>query len=124
MATGTENPARKPVARIAAALLAAALPLIGLVSLLLRSELDPHFENYRAHFVVFGIVGGVAFILGYTAGEAARMPARPLRTGRYSAGALGGSAPSSVHEPGVKAPAEPPIATKRIPSAPGTIRRS
>src|SRR5256886_8475290 len=51
--------------------LAAALPLIGLVSLLLRSQLDPHFENYRAHFVVFGVVGGVALILGYTAGEAA-----------------------------------------------------
>ena len=54
-----------------AALLAAALPLVGLVSLLLRRELDPHFENYRAHFVVFGIVGGLALILGYTAGEAA-----------------------------------------------------
>jgi adenylate cyclase len=51
--------------------LAAALPLIGLASLLLRRELDPHFENYRAHFVVFGIVGAVAFILGYAAGEAA-----------------------------------------------------
>jgi adenylate cyclase len=47
------------------------LPLVGLISLLLRSELDPHFENYRAHFVVFGIVGAVAFALGYTAGEAA-----------------------------------------------------
>jgi adenylate cyclase len=51
--------------------LAAALPLIGLLSLLLRRELDPHFENYRAHFVVFGFVGGLAFILGYAAGEAA-----------------------------------------------------
>ncbi|HZT09806.1 MAG TPA: hypothetical protein VFB09_02105, partial [Actinomycetota bacterium] len=60
------------MARVAGALLVAALPLVGLVSLLLRSELDPHFENYRAHFVVFGIVGGVAFILGYTAGEAAK----------------------------------------------------
>jgi class 3 adenylate cyclase len=62
----------RPLARVAVALLLAALPLVGLVSLLLRSELDPHFENYRAHFVVFGIVGGVAFILGYTAGEAAK----------------------------------------------------
>ncbi len=62
----------RPAARVAIALLLAALPLVGLVSLLLRSELDPHFENYRAHFVVFGIVGGVAFILGYTAGEAAK----------------------------------------------------
>src|SRR6476659_5080923 len=51
--------------------LAAALPLIGLVSLLLRSQLDPHIENYRLHFVVFGIVGAVAFGLGYAAGEAA-----------------------------------------------------
>jgi adenylate cyclase len=51
--------------------LAGALPLIGLASLLLRSHLDPHFENYRAHFIVFGIVGAVAFVLGYNAGEAA-----------------------------------------------------
>jgi adenylate cyclase len=28
--------------------------LVGLVSLLLRSQLDPHIENYRLHFVVFG----------------------------------------------------------------------
>ena len=74
MAIRTGNPPRtdaRPAAHVALALLAAALPLIGLVSLLLRSELDPHFENYRAHFVVFGIIGAVAFILGYTAGEAA-----------------------------------------------------
>ena len=51
--------------------LAAALPMIGLVSLLMRSQLDPHVENYRLHFVVFGVVGAVAFGLGYTAGEAA-----------------------------------------------------
>jgi len=57
--------------RVLAAVLAALLPLVGLVSLLLRSEFDPHIENYRAHFVVFGFVGGVAFILGYAAGEAA-----------------------------------------------------
>jgi len=50
---------------------AAALPLIGLVSLLLRRQLDPHFENYRAHFVVFGAVGALAFVVGYAAGEAA-----------------------------------------------------
>jgi adenylate cyclase len=47
------------------------LPLVGLVSLLLRKELDPHFENYRCHFVVFGFVGGLAFVLGFAAGEAA-----------------------------------------------------
>jgi adenylate cyclase len=50
---------------------AAALPLVGLVSLLLRKHLDPHFENYRAHFVIFGAVGALAFVLGYAAGEAA-----------------------------------------------------
>jgi class 3 adenylate cyclase len=50
---------------------AAILPLVGFVSLLLRSQIDPHFENYRAHFVIFGIVGAAAFVLGYTAGEAA-----------------------------------------------------
>ena len=53
-------------------LVAAALPLIGLFSLLLRSDLDPHIENYPLHFVVFGLVGAVAFGLGYAAGEAAR----------------------------------------------------
>ncbi len=61
----------RSVTRVLAATLAAALPLVGLASLLLRSEFDPHFENYQAHFVVFGIVGGVAFVLGYAAGEAA-----------------------------------------------------
>ena len=44
---------------------------MGLVSLLLRSQLDPHIENYRLHFVVFGLVGGLAFVLGYAAGVAA-----------------------------------------------------
>ena len=66
----TSNRAQ-PLFRVSVAALAALLPLVGLVSLLLRSELDPHIENYRAHFVVFGFVGGVAFILGYAAGEAA-----------------------------------------------------
>ncbi len=61
----------RSLTRAAAAVLAAALPLVGLISLLLRRELDPHFENYRAHFVVFGFVGGLAFVLGYAAGEAA-----------------------------------------------------
>jgi class 3 adenylate cyclase len=52
-------------------IVAAALPLVGLVSLLLRSELDPHIENYQLHFVIFGLVGAVAFALGFAAGEAA-----------------------------------------------------
>src|SRR5262245_33889650 len=55
----------------AAWLLAAALPLIGLLSLLPRMPRDPPSGNYRIHFVVFGIVGGVASVLGYWAGEAA-----------------------------------------------------
>jgi len=62
---------RSPSAAIAW-VLAAALPLIGLASLLLRKQIDPHFENYRVHFVVFGLVGAFAFVLGYTAGEAAK----------------------------------------------------
>ncbi|HEY6150419.1 MAG TPA: adenylate/guanylate cyclase domain-containing protein [Gaiellaceae bacterium] len=52
--------------------LAGALPLIGLVSLLLRSQLDPHLENYRLHFILFGLAGTLAFVLGYAAGEAAK----------------------------------------------------
>ena len=66
------NPSRQRIrAGAIAELLAVALPLIGLVSLLLRSQLDPHFENYRVHFVLFGLVGTVAFVLGLAAGEAA-----------------------------------------------------
>jgi adenylate cyclase len=68
----TSSGRRPPsTAVVAIGVLAAALPLVGLISLLLRSQLDPNFENYRAHFVVFGMVGAVAFTLGYTAGEAA-----------------------------------------------------
>ena len=58
-------------ALLAIGIVAAALPLVGLLSLLLRSELDPHIENYQLHFVVFGLVGAVAVALGYAAGEAA-----------------------------------------------------
>jgi hypothetical protein len=56
---------------VAAAAVAVALPLVGFASLLLRAQLDPHFESYRAHFVVFGLTGGLAFALGFAAGEAA-----------------------------------------------------
>ncbi len=65
---------------VAAGAVAVALPLVGFASLLLRSQLDPHFENYRAHFVVFGLTGGLAFALGFAAGEAAerRADARVL----------------------------------------------
>jgi len=59
---------------------ACALPLAGLVSLLLRKQLDPHIENYSAHFLIFGLTGGFAFALGFAAGEAAerRSDARVL----------------------------------------------
>ncbi len=67
-----ERQRARSAAVLAIWLAAAALPLIGLVSLLLRSQFDPHFENYRAHFVIFGAVGALAFVLGYTAGEAAK----------------------------------------------------
>src|SRR5216117_3888601 len=60
-----------PVTAVGLWTIAAMLPLVGFASLLLRSQLDPHFENYRAHFLVFGAVGGFAFALGYAAGEAA-----------------------------------------------------
>jgi adenylate cyclase len=65
------SPRRQRIVVPAIALVAAALPLVGLVSLLLRSQLDPHFENYRVHFVLFGLVGTLAFVLGLWAGEAA-----------------------------------------------------
>jgi class 3 adenylate cyclase len=52
-------------------LLAAALPLVGLTSLLLRSKLDPHWEDPRLHFVVFAAVGSLAFGLAFMAGDAA-----------------------------------------------------
>jgi adenylate cyclase len=55
----------------AAWVLAGALPLIGLVSLLLRSQLDPPWENPKVHFVVFAAVGSLAFALAFFAGEAA-----------------------------------------------------
>jgi adenylate cyclase len=51
--------------------LAALLPLIGLVSLLLRSQLDPNYDNPKVHFVLFVGVGFVVSTLGYVAGEAA-----------------------------------------------------
>ena len=54
-----------------AGILAVTLPLIGFLSLLLREQLDPQLHNHQAHFLIFGAVGGVAFALGYAAGEAA-----------------------------------------------------
>src|SRR5689334_8013604 len=56
---------------VVAGALATALPLVGLVSLLLRSRLDPTWTSQRAHFVLFLTVGAAAFALAYAAGEAA-----------------------------------------------------
>ena len=56
---------------LVAGFLAVTLPLVGFVSLLLREQLDPQLHNHQAHFLIFGGVGGVAFALGYAAGEAA-----------------------------------------------------
>ena len=56
---------------VAAWMLAAALPLVGLVSLLLREQLDPDWSNHRVHFIVFLGVGLGIFVLAYAAGAAA-----------------------------------------------------
>jgi adenylate cyclase len=64
------RPSRR-AAVMAAWALAAALPLIGLISLLLRSRLDPNWDNHKVHFMLFLGVGAVDFVLAYAAGEAA-----------------------------------------------------
>lgn len=51
--------------------LAAVLPLVGLLSLLLRSHLDPDLTNPRLHFVLFLTVGACASGLAFAAGESA-----------------------------------------------------
>ena len=60
-----------PSTVLIAGILAVTLPLVGFISLLLREQLDPQLHNHQAHFLIFGAVGGVAFALGYAAGEAA-----------------------------------------------------
>ena len=56
---------------VAAWTLAAVLPLVGLVSLLLREQLDPDWSNPRVHFTLFLSVGVGVFVLAYAAGGAA-----------------------------------------------------
>ena len=56
---------------VAAWMLAVALPLVGLVSLLLREQLDPDWSNHGLHFAVFLTVGVGLFVLAYAAGAAA-----------------------------------------------------
>ncbi len=55
----------------AAWIMAAALPLVGLGSLLWRKQLDLDWDNYRVHFTLFLTVGIAVFLLAYTAGDAA-----------------------------------------------------
>ena len=78
-ARGLSAEARSKAA-IALGVFACALPLVGLASLLLRKQLDPHIENYSLHYLIFGLTGGFAFGLGFAAGEAAerRSDARVL----------------------------------------------
>jgi class 3 adenylate cyclase len=56
---------------VAAWVTAAALPLAGLLSLLLRAQLDPDWTNPRVHFMTFFAVGAAVFVLAYAAGDAA-----------------------------------------------------
>ncbi|HSD80857.1 MAG TPA: adenylate/guanylate cyclase domain-containing protein, partial [Solirubrobacteraceae bacterium] len=56
---------------VAAWVLAAALPLVGFASLLLREQLDPDWSNHRVHFTAFLAVGVAVFVLAYAAGGAA-----------------------------------------------------
>jgi class 3 adenylate cyclase len=55
----------------AAWIVAAILPLVGLVSLFLRRQLDPSWDSPRLHFVLFLVVGCGAITLSYIAGQAA-----------------------------------------------------
>jgi adenylate cyclase len=55
----------------AAWIVAATLPLVGMVSLLLRRQLDPAWHSPRLHFVLFLAVGAGAVTLAYLAGQAA-----------------------------------------------------
>jgi class 3 adenylate cyclase len=63
---------RRSTAVVAAWIIAALLPLVGLVSLLSRSMLDPGWSNHRVHFVLFLSVAAIDFVLAYAAGDAAR----------------------------------------------------
>ena len=62
---------RRSAFAVATWILAAALPLVGLVSLLLRDQLDLGWHNHAVHFTLFLTVGAGVFVLAYAAGEAA-----------------------------------------------------
>ena len=70
LARGDER--RRPGALAHAAwVVAATLPLVGLISLVLREQLDPNWSNPQVHFTVFLTVGVGVSLLAYAAGEAA-----------------------------------------------------
>jgi adenylate cyclase len=56
---------------LSAWIVASTLPLVGLVSLLLRRQLDPAWVTPRVHFSLFFLVGAGACGLAYFAGQAA-----------------------------------------------------
>jgi class 3 adenylate cyclase len=66
------TPSRRSTVVAVAWILAALLPLVGLVALLARSKLDPGWTNTRVHFVLFLSVATVDFVLSYAAADAAR----------------------------------------------------
>jgi adenylate cyclase len=68
---GIQPPQRSTLVAIAW-VIAALLPLIGLVSLLMHSKLDPGWDNHRVHFALFLSVATADFVLAYAAGDAAR----------------------------------------------------
>src|SRR5215208_6504294 len=56
---------------VAAWVLAALLPLVGFLSLILREQLDPNLNNPELHFLLFLAVGAGLLIIAYDAGESA-----------------------------------------------------
>ena len=68
---GVQPPRRSTLVAIAW-VVAASLPLFGLLSLLLHSKLDPGWNNHRVHFALFLAVATADFVLAYAAGESAR----------------------------------------------------
>jgi class 3 adenylate cyclase len=56
---------------MAAGILVLTLPVVGFVSLLFRSQLDPRWTSTRLHFVLFISVGAGAIVLAYVAGQGA-----------------------------------------------------
>jgi hypothetical protein len=63
---------RRGAVLVIAWVVAAALPLVGLISLLLREQLDLNWSNHRAHFTIFLGVGVGVFALALAAGGAAK----------------------------------------------------